>query len=203
MIANSIPLSLYIHIPWCVQKCPYCDFNSHTLNKNNNHEDRYIDTLITDFQESLKSLQGIENRPLHSIFIGGGTPSLFKPASYERLFNAILSLINVEKNLEVTLEANPGTADAGYFKGYREVGINRLSLGVQSFSPEKLKALGRIHSADQAKEAFYMARDSGFENINLDLMFGLPNQTIEESLADLDQAMALKPEHLSFYQFTF
>ncbi len=196
---NSIPLSLYIHVPWCVRKCPYCDFNSHTLNKEKADENVYIDTLIKDFQASIKS---IENRPLHSIFFGGGTPSLFKPESYERLFKAIFSQIETEKDIEITLEANPGTADIEYFKGYREVGINRISLGVQSFNAEKLTKLGRIHSSEQAIDAFYMARKAGFDNINLDLMFGLPNQTPEEALSDLEQVFKLKPEHLSWYQLT-
>jgi putative oxygen-independent coproporphyrinogen III oxidase len=199
MIRNLIPLSLYIHIPWCVRKCPYCDFNSHALNKEKYDEEAYINTLIADFRESLKYTY---NRPLHSIFFGGGTPSLFKPESYERLFKAIFELVDVEDNLEITLEANPGTVDMPYFKGYREIGINRISLGIQSFDPEKLKQLGRIHSAEQAKNAFYMAREAGFDNINLDLMFGLPNQTLEEALLDLQQAIELKPEHLSWYQLT-
>lgn len=194
-----IPLSLYIHIPWCVRKCPYCDFNSHTFNKDKSDETLYIDTLIRDFQASLKN---IENRPLRSIFFGGGTPSLFKPESYERLFNAIFNSIDREKNLEITLEANPGTADMEYFRGYREIGINRLSLGVQSFNEEKLAKLGRIHSSEQVKNAFAIARKAGFDNINLDLMFGLPEQTMEEALSDIQQAIQLQPEHLSWYQLT-
>ncbi len=196
---NPIPLSLYIHIPWCVRKCPYCDFNSHTLKKEENHEAEYIDTLIADFLESLNDIQG---RRLHSVFLGGGTPSLFKPESYERLFNVIFQNVPTEKNIEITLEGNPGTVDMNYFKGYREVGINRLSLGVQSFAPEKLKQLGRIHSSEQAKNAFYMAREVGFDNINIDLMFGLPDQTMKEALMDIEQAIRLNPEHLSWYQLT-
>lgn len=196
---NPIPLSLYIHIPWCVKKCPYCDFNSHVLKKEENHEAEYIDTLIADFLESLDAIQG---RQLHSIFLGGGTPSLFKPESYERLFNVIFQNIPTEKNMEITLEGNPGTVDMNYFKGYREIGINRLSLGVQSFEPSKLKQLGRIHSSEQAKNAFYMAREVGFDNINIDLMFGLPGQTLEEALIDIEQAIQLNPEHLSWYQLT-
>jgi oxygen-independent coproporphyrinogen-3 oxidase len=196
---NSIPLSLYIHVPWCVRKCPYCDFNSHTFNKEKADEGIYIDTLIKDFQASLSL---VVNRPLHSVFLGGGTPSLFKPESYERLFKAIFSSIDKEENVEITLEANPGTADMEYFKGYREAGINRLSLGVQSFNPEKLTKLGRIHSSEQAKHAFWMAREAGFDNINVDLMFGLPNQTTEEALSDIEQVIQLRPEHLSWYQLT-
>lgn len=195
---EKIPLSLYIHIPWCVRKCPYCDFNSHTLKKELD-EELYIENLIADFRESLPYIQG---RPLHSIFFGGGTPSLFKPESYARLFKAIFEEVQGENGIEITLEANPGTADASYFKGYREIGFNRISLGVQSFDEEKLQKLGRIHSSDQAKEAFLMARAAGFDNINIDLMFGLPNQTIEEALSDLQQAIELKPEHLSWYQLT-
>lgn len=196
------PLSLYIHIPWCVRKCPYCDFNSHTLKADNeqvSREEKYISALIIDFQQSLSNIQ---DRPLHSIFIGGGTPSLFKPESYERLFKAIFQEVACEKDIEITLEANPGTADEKNFRGYRESGINRISLGVQSFNPEKLHKLGRIHSADQAKNAFYLARNAGFERINLDLMFGLPDQTVEEALNDLEQALILNPDHLSWYQLT-
>ena len=195
---SFIPLSLYIHIPWCIRKCPYCDFNSHTL-KTDLNESRYIDSLIADFQSSLNYIQ---NRPIHSIFFGGGTPSLFKPESYERLLSAIFKEVSVVDNLEITLEANPGTVDEHYFKGYRTIGINRLSLGVQSFDTEKLKKLGRIHTAEQATNAFHVAQQAGFNNINIDLMFGLPDQSLEEALLDLSQAVALNPTHLSWYQLT-
>lgn len=204
--AEQIPLSLYIHIPWCVRKCPYCDFNSHTLETNfhdTQRETEYIDALIEDFQQDWHWLQ--QNnlvRPLHSIFIGGGTPSLLKPESYERLFDVIFKNATIENNIEITLEANPGTVDEQHFKGYRKAGINRISLGVQSFNPQHLKKLGRIHTGLQAEKAFHIAREAGFNNINLDLMFGLPDQTLAEALFDIHQAMALQPEHLSWYQLT-
>lgn len=203
---EKIPLSLYIHIPWCVRKCPYCDFNSHTLETDfhdTQREAEYIDALIEDFQQDWHWLQqNNQVRPLHSIFIGGGTPSLLKPESYERLFEAIFKEATVEENIEITLEANPGTVDEQHFKGFHKAGINRISLGVQSFNPTHLKKLGRIHTGEQAANAFQIAREAGFNNINMDLMFGLPDQTLEEALSDIHQAMALKPEHLSWYQLT-
>lgn len=191
------PLSLYIHIPWCIRKCPYCDFNSHELKTS--REEAYIDALITDFQASLSLIQ---NRPIKTIFMGGGTPSLFKPESYERLFSAIFQEIDATAIQEITLEANPGTVDEQHFLGYHAIGINRISLGIQSFNAEKLTQLGRIHSGEQAENAFRIARKAGFQNINLDLMFGLPKQTVEEALNDLEKAIDLHPEHLSWYQLT-
>lgn len=196
---EKIPLSLYVHIPWCVRKCPYCDFNSHAIKKEGSREEEYIDALIADFRQSLSLAQG---RPLHSIFFGGGTPSLLKPESYARFLRIVFQEMDVENNVEITIEANPGTADEQYFKGYHEIGINRLSLGVQSFNVIHLMKLGRIHSAVEAKNAFYMAQSAGFDNVNLDLMFGLPSQTLEEALSDLKQAINLKPQHLSWYQLT-
>lgn len=205
-LTEKIPLSLYIHTPWCVRKCPYCDFNSHTLDADfhdSQRETEYIDALIDDFQQDWAWLQqNNQTRPLHSIFIGGGTPSLLKPESYERLFEAIFKMASTENNIEITLEANPGTVDEQHFKGYHKAGINRISLGVQSFNPQHLKKLGRIHTGQQAEKAFHIAREAGFNNINMDLMFGLPDQTLEEALADIEQAMALQPEHLSWYQLT-
>lgn len=201
---QTIPFSLYIHMPWCVRKCPYCDFNSHTLKTTSlgSHEAQYIDALIADLHQSLANLD-TTSHVLHSIFFGGGTPSLFAPESYTRLLAAIFNIFTHQQHaIEITLEANPGTADEGYFHGYRAAGINRLSIGVQSFSPEKLLKLGRIHTADQAHKAFHMAKAAGFERINLDIMFGLPDQTAKEALWDLDQVIALNPSHLSWYQLT-
>lgn len=194
----TIPLSLYIHMPWCVRKCPYCDFNSHAL-QSNLPEDAYIDALIAELQSQLSVLQ---QRPIHSIFIGGGTPSLFSPQAYATLFNAIARLCTLEKNIEITLEANPGTVEQTNFQGYRDAGINRLSLGVQSFQTEKLKALGRIHGSFEAHRAVEIAHQTGFTNINIDLMHGLPKQTIDDALYDLKTALALAPTHLSWYQLT-
>jgi len=194
----NIPLSLYIHFPWCVQKCPYCDFNSHTL-KQGVPELSYIKTLIEDFKNDL-SLVG--NRPITSIFMGGGTPSLFSGDAMKKLLDAIYHTANIDPNVEITLEANPGTIDIKNFMAYRNAGINRLSLGIQSFNTKHLKDLGRIHSAKEATRAINIAREVGFENINLDLMFGLPEQTIAEGLKDLQTALSFKPAHISWYQLT-
>ncbi|MCV6624157.1 MAG: radical SAM family heme chaperone HemW [Cellvibrionaceae bacterium] len=192
------PLSLYIHIPWCVRKCPYCDFNSHRAEEEL-PEQSYCDSLIEDLQQSKELSQG---RALQSIFIGGGTPSLFSPHAFERVLTACEEIVGFEQDIEITMEANPGTAEQQRFSGYRQAGINRLSIGVQSFGDEQLKALGRIHSADQASKAMAMARKAGFDNVNLDLMHGLPQQSVESAKHDLQQAIALGPEHLSWYQLT-
>ncbi|MET1257136.1 radical SAM family heme chaperone HemW [Aliikangiella maris] len=192
------PLSLYIHVPWCVQKCPYCDFNSHQL-KEQIPEKQYIDRLIQDLEEELPNIWG---RSLVSIFIGGGTPSLLSPESFDYLLSKIRALIPFYSDMEITMEANPGTVEADKFKGFFEAGINRISLGVQSFQDNFLHALGRIHSANEAIKAFEIARNAGFNNINIDLMFGLPKQSIEQAMFDLQQAIRLKPEHLSWYQLT-
>lgn len=192
-----IPLSLYIHFPWCIQKCPYCDFNSH---KNNEAlYEPYMQTLIDDVTEILPYIWG---RKIHSIFIGGGTPSLMPPALLDRFFSQLRTLLNFNPNIEITMEANPGTVDSRYFKAYREIGINRLSIGVQSLNDTQLEKIGRIHSSDEALKAFDIAREAGFTNINCDLMFGLPLQTLEGALADLRGILALKPEHISHYQLT-
>lgn len=193
-----IPLSLYIHTPWCLRKCPYCDFNSHKSPEKLPEED-YITALIADLAIDKKAVVQTE---LTSIFIGGGTPSLLSPESYARLLSAVRTMFNCPENMEITLEANPGTVDQARFSGYRAVGINRLSLGIQSFNPRHLKALGRIHDGQQAQLAIERARKAGFENINLDLMHGLPAQTIEEALDDLHTALAYAPTHLSWYQLT-
>ncbi len=195
---STIPLSLYIHMPWCVRKCPYCDFNSHAQ-QGELPQEAYIDALVTELQSRLTV---INQRPIHSIFIGGGTPSLFSPQSYATLFNAIARLCTLEKNIEITLEANPGTVEQTNFQGYRDVGINRLSLGIQSFQTEKLKSLGRIHGSEEAHRAVAIAHQTGFTNINIDLMHGLPKQTIDDALYDLKTALTLAPTHLSWYQLT-
>lgn len=196
------PLSLYIHIPWCVQKCPYCDFNSHTR-RGEIPEQAYIQHLLTDLHQDLKDFQAsVAHRPLTSIFIGGGTPSLFSASAIDYLLSQIRQLIPVADNIEITLEANPGTAEAARFLAYQQAGITRLSMGIQSFDDQKLQALGRIHNAEEAKRAVSFAKNSRLKSFNLDLMHGLPNQTLEQALADLRQAIALAPPHLSWYQLT-
>lgn len=192
------PLSLYVHIPWCVRKCPYCDFNSHEYS-GELPEAKYIDALIDDLTADLDQLP---SRSLQSIFIGGGTPSLFSATSLQRLLQRIAALIEFSPTIEITLEANPGTAEAKRFAAYREAGINRLSIGVQSFSNLQLQKLGRIHDTTQATAAISMARSAGFDNFNIDLMHGLSGQTSAEAMVDLQQAIALEPTHLSWYQLT-
>ena len=192
------PLSLYIHIPWCVRKCPYCDFNSHAV-RDDIPEDRYIQALIADLEQDLPAVWG---RTVESLFIGGGTPSLFSAHGIERLLSEIRARIPLKPDAEITLEANPGTVDQARFSGFREAGINRLSMGVQSFQNGLLAAIGRIHDGSEALAAIESARRAGFENINLDLMFGLPAQTTEQALLDLRTAMELQPTHLSWYELT-
>ncbi|MBP5979489.1 MAG: radical SAM family heme chaperone HemW [Halomonas sp.] len=198
-MANSLPpLSLYIHTPWCVRKCPYCDFNSHEPNGELPEAD-YLKALLSDLDGDLALAA---ERQIQTIFIGGGTPSLMSPAFYEQLFNAIRVRLAFAPDIEITMEANPGTTEQTRFIGYREAGINRLSLGTQSFQPAQLKALGRIHGDEEAISAVGQARAAGFDNINIDLMHGLPGQTPSLALADIDQALALSPDHLSWYQLT-
>ncbi|VXC97148.1 putative oxidoreductase [Pseudomonas sp. 8Z] len=192
------PLALYIHIPWCVRKCPYCDFNSHAAGPTL-PEEEYIDALLADLDIDLQHVHG---RPLTSIFFGGGTPSLFSDRTLGRLLEGVERRIAFAPDIEITLEANPGTFEQAKFKGYRSLGINRLSIGVQSFQEAKLKALGRIHNGDEAIRAADMARAAGFDNFNLDLMHGLPEQSIEDALYDLRTAIAQAPTHLSWYQLT-
>lgn len=196
----SIPLSLYIHIPWCVQKCPYCDFNSHAL-KSELPEINYINALLTDLRHDLQ-YYAIDGRTVQSIFIGGGTPSLFSAAAIAQLLEGVQAQIPLAADIEITLEANPGTVEQTRFAGYRQAGVNRLSMGIQSFQPEKLRALGRIHDGEQAKRAIVAAQQAGFDNFNLDLMHGLPNQTAQDALDDLAAALSFKPTHLSWYQLT-
>ncbi|MDR9437906.1 MAG: radical SAM family heme chaperone HemW [Halomonas sp.] len=193
------PLSLYVHVPWCVRKCPYCDFNSHGVGRRELPESSYLEALIADLDADLPLAAG---RELVSIFIGGGTPSLMSAGFYERLLQAVASRLPLAPDIEITLEANPGTLERGRFAGYRAAGINRLSLGVQSFQDAQLAALGRIHDGEDAVAAVEEARQAGFDNLNLDLMHGLPEQTPALALADLDQALSLSPEHLSWYQLT-
>lgn len=195
--SSNPPLGLYIHMPWCERKCPYCDFNSHTATDFD--EQRYIDTLIDDLQQDLPLIWG---RQITSIFIGGGTPSLFSAAAIQQLFSNLRALLNFHPEIEITMEANPGSADESHFQGYRDAGVNRLSLGIQSFNDSSLLAIGRIHDANQSKAAFHKARLAGFENINLDLMYALPGQTLSQQLQDITQAINLQPEHISLYQLT-
>jgi oxygen-independent coproporphyrinogen-3 oxidase len=192
------PLSLYIHIPWCVRKCPYCDFNSH---ETGSHipEAEYINVLLNDLEQDLHWVQG---RPIESIFFGGGTPSLLSAHAYETLFTGLSEKLSFSSDIEITLEANPGTFEADKFKAYRRLGINRLSMGIQSFQPEHLKKLGRIHDRAQALAAIETAINAGFSNFNLDLMHGLPDQTPEQALDDLNTALSFQPPHLSWYQLT-
>jgi putative oxygen-independent coproporphyrinogen III oxidase len=192
------PLSLYVHFPWCVRKCPYCDFNSHAL-RDVLPEHAYIDALLEDLEQELPALWG---RTIHTVFLGGGTPSLFSAPAIERLLSRIRARLQLHPDAEITLEANPGTAGQERFAGYRDAGVNRLSLGIQSLSDSHLNALGRIHDAEQSFLAVRAARAAGFDNINLDLMFGLPDQDAAATRADLESALALQPEHLSWYQLT-
>ena len=192
------PLALYAHFPWCVQKCPYCDFNSYTL-KEVLPEQRYIDALLRDFDAQAAAVQG---RPLVSVFLGGGTPSLFSPASIARLLDHSRAQLGFDGAIEVTLEANPGTIERGKFSEYRAAGITRVSLGAQSFDARQLKVLGRIHSADETRRAAEELHAAGLTNFNLDLMYALPGQTADETEADLREALALGPSHLSQYHLT-
>jgi len=197
------PLSLYIHVPWCVRKCPYCDFNSHKADSTL-PEAEYVCALLDDLDVDLAWLseQGVANRPIHSIFIGGGTPSLLSVQAYQDLFAGLQKRLRFSDDIEITMEANPGTFEADKFEGYRKLGINRLSIGIQSFQDHQLKHLGRIHSGQEAIKAVNMAKAAGFDNFNLDFMHGLPDQTLEHALADLQQGIDLNPTHLSWYQLT-
>ncbi|WP_342608026.1 radical SAM family heme chaperone HemW [Vibrio tritonius] len=199
---NPPALSLYIHIPWCVQKCPYCDFNSHAL-KENIPEQEYIAALLEDLDRDIERYQ-LEQapRPLHSIFIGGGTPSLISAEGIGALLRGVEQRLPFEDSIEITMEANPGTIEADRFKAYRKQGVTRISIGVQSFESSKLKALGRIHGREEAINAANLAHQIGLNSFNLDLMHGLPDQTPEQALADLDQAIELAPPHFSWYQLT-
>jgi len=192
------PLALYVHIPWCIRKCPYCDFNSHAAPESLPEQD-YVTALLADLDLDLPLAAG---RPLHSIFIGGGTPSLFSAAALQRLLSGIRSRLQCPPDMEITLEANPGTFEQARFAAYRQLGINRLSIGIQSFNSRHLQQLGRVHDGAEALQAVHIARQAGFERINLDLMHGLPGQSLQQALADLQQAIALEPGHISWYQLT-
>jgi len=192
------PLSLYIHIPWCVRKCPYCDFNSHEV-RGDIPEQAYVDALLADLEQDLPLAWG---RTVETVFIGGGTPSLFSPTGIEQLLNGVRACLPLKPGAEITLEANPGTVDYTRFAGFREAGVNRLSLGIQSFDPVMLEQIGRIHDGQEALAAIDAARSAGFDNINLDLMFGLPGQDTGLALTDLQTAIDHAPEHLSWYELT-
>jgi oxygen-independent coproporphyrinogen-3 oxidase len=198
MSLRTPPLSLYVHLPWCVRKCPYCDFNS--------HEQRgalpfaaYIDALLADLDQDLPLAWG---RVVHSVFFGGGTPSLFPPEAIDAFLQQASARLRFAPGLEITLETNPGTAEHGRFEGYRAAGVNRLSFGIQSFDDDCLKRLGRIHDSREAQAAVKLAQDAGFDNLNLDLMYALPGQTLAMAIDDVERAIALQPAHLSHYQLT-
>lgn len=197
-LAQLPPLALYVHIPWCIRKCPYCDFNSHTAPASL-PEDAYVAALLQDLEQDLPLAAG---RPLTSIFIGGGTPSLFSAAALQRLLAGIRARIDWLPEIEITLEANPGTFEQDKFSAYRTLGINRLSIGVQSFNSQHLQALGRVHDGDEALRAARIAQQAGFARINLDLMHGLPGQSPTQAMDDLQQALEIDPGHISWYQLT-
>lgn len=192
------PLSLYIHVPWCVRKCPYCDFNSHAI-QNEIPESAYLNALFEDIDQDLALASG---RTIETVFIGGGTPSLMTGGFYQKLFKGLRERLAFAADAEITLEANPGTLEEGRFEAFRNAGINRLSIGVQSFNPAHLKTLGRIHDSEAAHRAIESAKKAGFENFNLDLMHGLPDQTPSEAIADLKEALSHEPPHISWYQLT-
>lgn len=194
---QPLPLSLYVHYPWCIQKCPYCDFNSHTLG--DDQEQSYLAAMIRQLEQTLPSVWG---RPIQSIFFGGGTPSLISEQGLDTFLSQLRALLGFSPDIEITLEANPGTVDFKKFEGFRQAGVNRLSMGVQSFNDDKLRSLGRIHSSEEAYRAVEAAKAAGFDNFNLDLMFALPNQTLEEAISDVETAAFLTPPHLSHYQLT-
>jgi len=191
------PLSLYVHIPWCIKKCPYCDFNSHEI-RGNFPEEEYVTALIHDLEMALPFIWG---RKVYTVFVGGGTPSLLSGKSIDRIIGSIRMLLPLDLGAEITLEANPGTVEASRFASYRDAGVNRLSMGIQSFNDKHLRALGRIHSADEAKSAIETAHQY-FDNINLDLMYALPGQTLEMALQDVKTALSFAPKHLSCYHLT-
>lgn len=196
--SDASALALYVHLPWCARKCPYCDFNSHQL-KSARPDGAYIDLLIRDFEMEWPL---VASRRIDTVFFGGGTPSLFPPEDFARLLHALRQRIAIASDAEITLEANPGTIERGRFAGYREAGINRVSLGAQTFAPRALERLGRIHTADDTHRAVAELRAAGIHNFNLDLMYALPEQTLEEAIIDVRTACELNPTHLSYYQLT-
>jgi len=197
-MVSSIPLALYVHMPWCVRKCPYCDFNSHQL-KSARPDDSYIAALLRDFEREVPRIEG---RRIDSVFFGGGTPSLFQPAAFARFLAEIRRHADVSETAEITMEANPGTIERGRFAEYAQAGVNRVSLGAQTFNARLLERLGRIHSAEETERAVEELRLARIENFNLDLMYALPGQTVEEALSDVRKACALGPAHISYYQLT-
>jgi oxygen-independent coproporphyrinogen-3 oxidase len=192
------PLSLYVHLPWCVRKCPYCDFNSHSAGAGAPTQ-RYVDALLTDLEQEAKRAAG---RTIESLFLGGGTPSLFAPEEISRLLTGVHERFDVAHDAEITMEANPGTVECGAPAGYREAGVNRLSIGAQSFDDDALRQLGRIHSSDDIRRAVGEVKSAGFDNFNLDLMHGLPGQTLATAESDVRAALELDPTHISWYQLT-
>ena len=196
---NSLPLSLYIHLPWCVRKCPYCDFNSHEIKDGYFPEKEYVDAVIRDLKFSAGQFR---ERDIISIFLGGGTPSMMSANSIGLILETVDAISALSADTEITLEANPGTVDSGRFTGYRSLGVNRLSIGAQSFDGDKLAAIGRIHNGSDAVSAVETAVGAGFSDINIDLMYGLPGQTTEDALSDLTRAVSLEPTHVSWYQLT-
>ncbi len=200
---SPLPLSLYVHYPWCERKCPYCDFNSHSLNSaglsQQAEEERYLAAMIRQLEQILPQIWG---RPIQSIFFGGGTPSLMSEAGLNQFLSQLRALLGFGPDVEITLEANPGTVDLQKFAGFRQAGINRLSIGVQSFDNQKLASLGRIHTAEEAVSAIEAAKTAGFDNVNLDLMFALPQQTLAQAQRDIELALDLEPNHISHYQLT-
>lgn len=197
------PLSLYVHMPWCVKKCPYCDFNSHGVKGEPPPYAEYVHVLLADLDADLRDFGSAAlGRPVHSIFFGGGTPSLFAPELIDRFLDGVRERLPLADAAEITLETNPGTVEHGRFDGYLAAGVNRLSFGIQSFDDDKLRRLGRIHSASEAEAAVKSAQDAGYANINLDLMYALPQQTPEGAQADVARAIALQPTHISHYQLT-
>ncbi len=198
----SLPLALYVHMPWCVKKCPYCDFNSHGLRGEPDYAG-YVDSLLADLDGDIDDFgDALRGRPIVSVFFGGGTPSLFAPKQVGRFLAGARARLPFADDCEITLETNPGTVEHGRFEDYRAAGVNRLSFGIQSFDDDKLRRLGRIHSAAEAEAAVGLARAAGYENFNLDLMYALPGQTPEGALADVERALALAPAHISHYQLT-
>jgi len=195
---NPIPLSLYIHIPWCVKKCPYCDFNSHAI-KEGIPETLYIEKILSDLKQDLPFVQG---RSIKSIFIGGGTPSLFSPKGIGEILDNVAAILPLERDIEITMEANPGTLEHKAFSDYRLAGITRLSLGAQSFQDDKLETLGRIHKSEEIKRALECILVANFKSFNIDLMYGLPNQSIDDAISDLKTALSFSPSHVSWYNLT-
>ncbi|HET6586898.1 MAG TPA: radical SAM family heme chaperone HemW [Oleiagrimonas sp.] len=202
MDIHRIPLALYVHMPWCVRKCPYCDFNSHGLRGDPDYA-HYVNCLLSDLDGDIVDFgDALRDRPIVSVFFGGGTPSLFAPELVGRFLDGARARLPFAEGCEITLETNPGTVEHGRFDGYLAAGVNRLSFGVQSFDDDKLRRLGRIHSAAEAEDAVRQAREAGYANINLDLMYALPQQTLDGALADVERAIALQPTHVSHYQLT-